>query len=254
MIKLSDEARLRYSRQLSLPQIGEAGQARLASASALVLGLGGLGATAALYLGNAGIGHLIINDFDKVDPSNLPRQILFRAADVGEFKTHAAASQLKAWNPALRTAILNRRLADDELSEAVAACDVVLDCTDNFATRVRINHACATAGTPLVTGAAIRFEGQLAVFRHDRRGGPCYSCLYQEADEGLENCAGQGILGPVAGMIGCLMATEAIKILAGLESDLAGRLWIYDGLAGQSRSVGIRPRPDCPVCAQISAP
>ncbi|MDJ0927577.1 MAG: HesA/MoeB/ThiF family protein [Gammaproteobacteria bacterium] len=243
--------RLRYARHLALPQVAEAGQQRLAQSNALVIGLGGLGATAALYLGNSGIGHLVINDFDRVDESNLPRQILFQPGDVDQFKTHAAAEKLRDWNPELKVSVLNRRLAEDELADAVSACDVVLDCTDNFATRMRINAACAEARTPMISGAAIRLEGQLAIFRHADGKGPCYRCLYTEDDESTENCAGQGILGPVAGTIGCMMATEAIKVLAGLPSDLDGRLWIYDGLAGSSRIVGISQREDCPICGTI---
>lgn len=238
----------RYSRHLALPNVGAEGQARLAATSVLVVGLGGLGAPAVLYLASSGIGSLVINDFDRVDETNLPRQVLFRPADVGEFKTHATAARLHECNPAVGVNILNRRLDDDELNDAVAACDIVLDCTDNFATRVRINRACVAQKTPLVTGAAIRFEGQLAVFRHDRPGGPCYQCLYSEADENLDNCAGQGVFAAVPGTIGCMMANEAAKLAAGLESNLAGRLWVYDGLAGTSRSIGISARADCPVC------
>lgn len=241
---------LRYARQIALPQLGMDGQARLGQGSALVIGLGGLGATAALYLGNAGVGHLVINDYDRVDASNLPRQILFQPADVDQYKTHAAAEKLRAWNPALRVSVLNRRLDDDELAEAVAACSVVLDCTDNFATRLKINQACAAAGRPLVMGAAIRFEGQVGVFRHEGDGQPCYQCLYADTDENFDDCAGQGIFAPVAGAVGCLMATEAMKIIAGLGSELDGRLWIYDGLAGTSRNLGIALNPQCPVCSK----
>lgn len=250
---MSDVSQLRYSRHIGLPQIGPDGQQRIERGSALVVGLGGLGATAALYLANAGVGHLVINDFDRVDVTNLPRQILFRPDDIGTFKTHAAAQKLKAWSPDIRVTVLNRRLAEDELTEAATACAVVLDCTDNFATRVLLNQICLEGSTPLVSGAAIRFEGQLAVFRHDRPSGPCYRCLYSEQDENFEDCAGQGILGPVAGTVGCMMATEALKVLAGLESELAGHLWLYDGLAGSSRSVGIRKRADCPACAQAAS-
>ena len=245
---MTDETAVRYSRHIALAQIGAEGQQQLAHGSALIVGLGGLGATAVLYLANSGVGHLVINDFDRVDVTNLPRQILFQPGDVGEFKTHAAAEKLKIWNPEIQVAVLNRRLAQDELTEAAAACAVVLDCTDNFATRGLINQICVATHTPLITGAAIRFEGQLSVFRHDRPGGPCYQCLYTEEDENLENCAGQGILAPVAGTVGCMMATEAVKVLTGLDSELAGQLWLYDGLAGTSRSVAIRRRDNCPIC------
>ena len=244
----------RFARQVALPQIGAAGQQRLAESHALIIGLGGLGSAAALYLANAGIGGLTLNDFDRVDVSNLPRQILFDEQDIDEFKTTASARQLRRFNPATRIGELNRRLSDTELLEAVTASDAVLDCTDNFTTRSAINRACFRARRPLVTGAAIRFEGQLAVFRHDDRpdGGPCYSCLYTERDENLESCAGQGILAPVAGTIGCMMATETIKLLAGLETTLAGKLWVYDALAGTTKTIKINPHPDCPVCGRDS--
>jgi len=243
---MDDEA-LRYSRQVSLPQLGADGQRRLRNSTALLVGLGGLGATAAIYLGSSGTGRLLINDFDRVDITNLPRQILFDADDVGEYKTHAAAEKLRNWNPSLNINVLNRRLDDDELFDAAAGCGVVLDCTDNFAARSMINRACLRSHTPLISGAAIRFEGQLAVFRNDGNG-PCYNCLYGEDDEHLGDCAGQGILAPVAGTIGCMMATEALKSLTGLGSDLAGRLWIYDGLAGSSHSVAIPRREECTAC------
>jgi adenylyltransferase/sulfurtransferase len=239
----------RYRRQTGLPQIGADGQARIGRARVLVVGLGGLGCPAALYLANAGVGHLLLNDFDKVDVTNLPRQILFTPADIGREKAAIAAERLGASNPAVQATAIGGRLDEQTCARAIADCDAVLDCTDNFPSRWAINRACFAAGRPLVSGAAIRFEGQVAVFRHDRSGGPCYRCLYGEDDENLEDCAGQGILGPVAGVVGCMMAIEALKILAGLDSGLAGRLWLYDGLAGASRTVTIPRRADCPVCA-----
>jgi molybdopterin/thiamine biosynthesis adenylyltransferase len=242
---------VRYSRHLALPQVGESGQRRLEQASVLVVGLGGLGSVASLYLANAGVGHLVINDFDKVDVTNLPRQILFREADVGEFKTHATAERLRAANPAPHVNVLNRRLDADELRDAVGACALVLDCTDNFPTRLRINAACVAARKPLVTGAAIRFEGQVAVFPNDDRDSPCYRCLYSDEDENFANCAGQGILAPVAGTIGALLATEALKLLLGLDSGLRNRLWIYDALTGATRTVAICKAPACPVCGAM---
>jgi molybdopterin/thiamine biosynthesis adenylyltransferase len=242
---------LRYSRHLALPQVGEEGQRRLEQSSALVVGLGGLGSVASLYLANAGIGHLVINDFDRVDATNLPRQILFKASDVGEYKTHATAERLRAANPAPRVSVLNRRLDADELRDAVGACSVVLDCTDNFPTRLLLNAACVTAGRPLATGAAIRFEGQVAVFPNEGPGSPCYRCLYSDDDENFANCAGQGVLATVAGTIGALLATEALKLLLGLDSGLRNRLWIYDGLSGATRLVAIRQDPDCPACGPL---
>jgi len=239
---------VRYSRHLALPQVGESGQRRLEQASVLVVGLGGLGSVASLYLANAGVGHLVINDFDKIDVTNLPRQILFREADVGEFKTHATAERLRAANPGPHVNVLNRRLDADELRDAVRACGLVLDCTDNFPTRLALNAACVAARTPLVTGAAIRFEGQVAVFPNNDTNSPCYRCLYSDEDENFANCAGQGILAPVAGTIGALIATEALKLLLGLDSGLRNRLWIYDALTGATRTVAICKASACPVC------
>jgi adenylyltransferase/sulfurtransferase len=191
---------------------------------------------------------LIINDFDRIDPTNLPRQILFHPDDVGDYKTGATSRSLKATNPQLAITEVNERLTEPRLREVIASADVVLDCTDNFPARTMINDACVSSGIPLVSGAAIRFEGQLSVFRPDRPGGPCYRCLYSEDDENLGDCAGQGILASVAGTVGCMMATEAIKLLIGLDSDLNGKLWVYDGMAGSTRLVTIQPRSDCPAC------
>ncbi|MDP2325521.1 MAG: HesA/MoeB/ThiF family protein, partial [Gammaproteobacteria bacterium] len=201
---------VRYSRHLALPQVGESGQRRFEQGSVLVVGLGGLGSVASLYLANAGVGHLVINDFDTVDATNLPRQILYRETDVGEFKTHATAERLRAANPAPHVNVLNRRLDADELRNAVGACSLALDCTDNFPTRLALNAACVAARKPLVTGAAIRFEGQVAVFLNNDSESPCYRCLYSDEDENFANCAGQGILAPVAGTVGTLLATEAL--------------------------------------------
>lgn len=245
-----DEAeRLRYSRQIALPRVGESGQQRLAEARVLIVGLGGLGSPAALYLAAAGTGTLVLNDFDRIDASNLPRQVLYRDEDIGRSKAEAAAERLRAANPGIRLEVMDRRLDDAGLADAAGNSDLVLDCSDNFATRSQINRACIVSARPLVSGAAIRLEGQVAVFRHDLPGQPCYNCLYPEEDELLENCAGQGILGPVAGIIGSLMATEAIKRLCDLPSDLAGKVWLYDGLAGHTRSVRLRRRLHCEACA-----
>lgn len=244
---------IRYSRQITLPAIGKTGQQRLGDTSVLIVGMGGLGTPASMYLANSGVGQLLINDFDTVDTSNLPRQVLYRDTDTGKPKAIAAAECLKLINPNVTTIAMGSRLDRDGLTELTAAVDVVLDCTDNFASRWLINEVCADMKTPLVSGAAIRWEGQLAVFRHDQSGGPCYRCLYSEADENLNDCAGQGIVAPVAGTVGTMMATEAIKLLLDIESALAGNLWIYDGLAGTSRSISIPAQPDCPVCSTQAA-
>lgn len=238
----------RYARHIALPQVGPAGQERLARSSAFILGLGGLGSVASLYLAGAGVGHLVISDFDRVDVTNLPRQILFTAEDVGEFKTHATAARLHAANPGPRVSVLNRRLDPDELVDAAGACDVVLDCSDNFPTRMALNQACVRTGRPLVSGAAIRFEGQVAVFAGHGTGGPCYRCLYAEEDENFANCAGQGILAPVAGLVGAVVATEALKVLLDVPSGLRDHLWVHDGLGGATRTIAIARNPACPVC------
>ncbi len=239
---------LRYARHIALPRFGAQGQARLAQSSALIVGLGGLGSVASLYLANAGIGQLLINDFDRVDASNLPRQLLFRGSDIGVFKTDATAAQLREANPSVRITSLNQQHDVKALKAAALNCDVVLDCTDNFRTRLLINETCVATRKPLVSGAAIRFQGQIAVFPNLGTG-PCYRCLYSDEDENFESCAGQGILAPVAGTVGAIQATEALKLLIGLDSGLCDRLWVYDGLSGATRSVAIQRKPDCPVCS-----
>jgi adenylyltransferase/sulfurtransferase len=239
---------IRYARQVSLPQLGPEGQARLGGSRALVIGLGGLGTPASLYLANSGVGHLTICDYDKVDETNLPRQVLYGPGDVGRSKTRAAAAYLSTRVPDTELTELDGRLDEAALATAAVQSDVVLDCTDNFTARTLINRVCAAKGKTLVSGAAIRFEGQLAVFDFARSSRPCYSCLYSTADENLEDCAGQGILAPVVGTIGCMMATEAIKSLLGLGTELTGKVWIYDALAGSGRIVAVLPRDDCPVC------
>lgn len=242
----------RYSRQITLPAIGTDGQARLRDASVLLVGAGGLGTPAALYLATSGVGQLLLNDFDTIDASNLPRQILYNDNDVGSFKAPVAAEKLRAINPAVDVIAMDERMHADVLRECISSVDAVLDCSDNFPTRWLVNEICFAAGKPLISGAAIRWEGQVSVFRHELKSGPCYRCLYAEEDESLSNCEGQGIVAPVAGTVGTLMATETLKVLLGIDSDLQGRLWTYDGLAGNSRIIKIPAIPDCPVCSQAA--
>lgn len=244
----SEQCAARYSRQISLSSFGTAGQARLARSQALIVGAGGLGNPAGLYLANAGIGQIVVSDFDTIDASNLHRQILFRDEDIGHPKAEVMALRLVEANPHLAAVGISRRLDGDALREEVRHVNVVLDCTDNFRSRWLLNEVCHEMATPLISGAVIRFEGQLSVFRFDRESSPCYRCLYAEEDENLGDCEGQGVLGPVAGTVGTMMATEAIKVLAGVGSDLDGRLWVYDGLNGVSRCLAIPRRSDCPVC------
>jgi molybdopterin-synthase adenylyltransferase len=232
------------------PVFGAAEQARLRDAAALVIGAGGLGSPALLYLAAAGIGRIAVSDFDTVDITNLQRQVLFTTEDLGRSKSEAAAMRLAALNPDTEVEPITARLIGDALAMAVARADVVLDCCDNFGTRFALNAACVAAGKPLVSGAAIRFEGQLAVFRADRDGGPCYRCLWEEDAEGLEDCRGNGVLGPVTGVIGSMMAVEALKIASGCAPSADGKLMLYDAREGSWRSLRIERDPACPVCAR----
>jgi molybdopterin-synthase adenylyltransferase len=238
----------RYARHLALDGFGEPEQARLRAASALVIGAGGLGCPALLYLAAAGIGRIAVSDFDTVDETNLQRQVLFTGEDLGQPKAAAAAARLAALNPDTEVTPFDSRLFGDALVAAVKAADVVLDCCDNFGTRFAVNAACVAVGRPLVSGAAIRYEGQLAVFRADRPGSPCYRCLWEEEAEGLENCRGNGIFGPVTGVIGSMMAVEALKIASGCAPSADGRLMLYEAREATWRSLRLERDPACPVC------
>jgi adenylyltransferase/sulfurtransferase len=237
----------RSARHIALPQIGAAGQARIESATALLIGLGGIGCATASYLACAGVGHLVLNDFDTVDETNLGRQILYGPDDIGQAKAARAAARLAALNPDVRLSVVSGRLQGDDLDEAVRGADVVLDGCDNFATRFQVNEAVVRSSSMLVSGAAIRFEGQLGVFGPDFSSSPCYRCLYREADESLDSCAGNGVLSPVPGVIGTMMAVEALKALAGLRTE-TGVLSVYDALATEWRRIRVPKRADCPVC------
>lgn len=240
--------KLRYSRHLALPEFGAAGQEKLLNATALIVGLGGLGSPAALYLAAAGVGTLLLNDFDRVDLSNLQRQVLYTDANVGQAKTNAAAGTLAALNPKCKLELLDRRLQGAELEAAVSRADVVLDGSDNFGTRFAVNAACVKTRTPLVSGAAIRYEGQVSVFDARDQQSPCYACLYPEAGEELENCRSNGILAPVVGVIGSYMALEAVKLLAGVGTPLTGRLLRLDAKSGELSVTRVKRDPACPVC------
>jgi adenylyltransferase/sulfurtransferase len=243
--------RIRYGRHLALDEIGEAGHQRLRMAEVLIVGAGGLGVPAACYLAGAGIGTLWLNDFDTVDVSNLHRQTLYTLADIGTRKAAAAARHLGQLNPDVLVRPVTERLEVEALAEIMNQCTVVLDCSDNFPTRFAVNQASLATRRPLVSGAAIRMEGQLAVFRNDLDQAACYRCLYDEDGEELENCSGAGILGPVAGVIGALMAVEAIKLITGAGASAGDRLLLYDGRDSAWRSLGLRPDPACPACARF---
>ncbi|MEO8467345.1 MAG: HesA/MoeB/ThiF family protein [Gammaproteobacteria bacterium] len=239
----------RYARQIALPDVGAEGQAKLGSARMLIVGLGGLGCPAALYLATSGVGTLVLNDFDRVDETNLPRQILYGASDVGQLKVEAAKARLQALNPGVEIVCVTERLEGAALDDAVASVDVVLDGTDNFAARFAVNRACVARRVPLVSGAAVRLEGQIAVFPN-RGDGPCYACLYNDEDEWLGDCQGNGVLAPVPGVIGTLMAGEAMKLVLGWPSSLHDRLLLWDAKRGDWQSVALKRDPDCVVCGK----
>ncbi len=237
----------RYARQIALADVGADGQAKLGRARVLIVGMGGLGCPAALYLATSGIGQLVLNDFDRVDETNLPRQILFAPEDVGALKVDAAKTRLLALDPVVAIVTLAERLDGAVLESAVGDVDIVLDGTDNFAARFAVNRACVARGVPLVSGAAVRVEGQIAVFPN-RGGGPCYACLYKDDDEFLGDCQGNGVLAPVPGVIGTLMAEEALKLALGWESALHDRLLLWDAKRGDWQNVALKRDPGCSVC------
>jgi molybdopterin/thiamine biosynthesis adenylyltransferase len=244
---------LRYSRHLLLDALGPDAQARFADARALIVGVGGLGNPAAQLLASAGIGRLTLVDADSVDLTNLQRQILFDLADVGAPKVEAAAKRLAAINPEPTIVALARRVDADALASLVSDADVVLDCTDNFATRHAINRACVAARVPLVSGAAIRFDGQIAVFDPRDPDSPCYHCLFGEGEELEETrCATMGVFAPLVGIVGAAQAGEALKLVAGVGTSLAGRLLIYDALASSWRELKVPRDPSCAVCGSRS--
>ena len=246
---MKDEQLLRYSRHILLPEIGVEGQDRLRAASALIIGAGGLGCPAALYLAAAGIGRLTLADSDKVDLTNLQRQILYRTDSVGAPKVEAARGTLNAINPEVAVVSLHKRIQD--FSDLVAGVDVVLDCSDNFATRKALNRACVRHRKPLVSGAAIRFDAQLTLFDLRKDDAPCYACLFPEDGEVEEvQCSTMGVFAPLTGVIGAMQAMEAIKLIAGVGESLNGRLQIFDARSAEWRTVKVSKDPGCAVCSK----
>lgn len=244
---MTDEELLRYSRQILLPAFDIAGQECLGRSRALIVGLGGLGSAAAMYLAAAGVGRLILVDFDTVDLSNLQRQIVHRTADIGRLKVESARDTLLALNPLVEVVAVPKALDDTELLERVRQADVVVDASDNLPARLAINAACVRAGVPLVSGAAIRLEGQVLVWRPCGEGA-CYRCLYRDAGMNPETCAQTGVLAPVVGVIGGIQAVEAIKVLTGLGETLDGRLLLLDAARMEWRTLKARRDPACPAC------
>ncbi|MDA8129450.1 MAG: molybdopterin-synthase adenylyltransferase MoeB [Betaproteobacteria bacterium] len=249
-MELSDNALLRYSRHILLPEVGVTGQTRIAEASVLVVGAGGLGCPVALYLGASGVGQLWLADGDTVDLTNLQRQIGHATAAIGRNKADSLADSVRAINPGIDVVPLREVLTGSRLHDAVAAADLVVDASDNFATRHAVNRACVLHGKPLVSGAAIGFSGQLAAFDSRRADSPCYHCLFPEtADEPEMRCADAGVFSPLVGVIGAMQAMEALKCLTQVGQPLVGRLLLWDGLQAEARTMRVPRDPSCPVCS-----
>jgi adenylyltransferase/sulfurtransferase len=245
---MNDNQLLRYSRQIMLPQVDIEGQQKLLAASVLIVGAGGLGSPAAMYLAAAGVGNIVIYDNDVVDLSNLQRQIAHHTPDIGTDKVISTRQTLSQLNPDVEIRAVKQRLDGEQLESEVMQADVVLDCSDNFSTRFAINNACVRHRTPLVSGAAIRFEGQVTVFTPGQNNSPCYNCLYSSDGEELQNCATNGVIAPITGIIGSIQALEAMKLIMKIGDALTGRLLLLDGLTMEWNTMKLRKNPNCPTC------
>jgi len=245
---MDDPQLLRYSRQILLPQVGIDGQQKLLAARVLIIGVGGLGSPVAMYLAASGVGHLVLVDHDKVELSNLQRQIVHTTEQLGLNKVASAKRALAALNPEVEVTTIAGQLDPQALVEQVQLADAVVDCSDNFATRFALNRVCVANKTPLISGAAIRLEGQVTVFRPEYADSPCYRCLYKDMDELAESCSQTGVLAPLVGIIGSIQATETLKVLLNIGETLTGRLLVLDALSMDWRSIKLRKDPDCPVC------
>ncbi len=246
---MNDDQLLRYSRHILLPQIGIEGQEKFLNSHALIIGAGGLGSPIALYLASAGVGHITICDDDEVDLTNLQRQIVHRTEALGRKKVESAKTTLAAINPEIAVTAVPERVGGERLEALVAQADIVLDGSDNFATRHAVNRACVRQHKPLVSGAGVRFDGQLAVFDMRSRESPCYHCLFPEHGENEDvRCAVMGVFAPLVGIIGSIQAAEALKLLAGTGEPLTGRLLLIDALTMQIRTIRLEKDPACPVC------
>jgi adenylyltransferase/sulfurtransferase len=246
---VNDDQLLRYSRHILLPEIGIEGQERMAAAHALIVGAGGLGSPAALYLAASGVGQITLCDHDTVDLTNLQRQIVHYTDSIGRPKVQSAQATLARINPEVAVHAVQERVQGERLDGLVAQADVVLDATDNFATRHAINRACVKLGKPLVSGAGVRFDGQVAVFDLRRADSPCYHCLFPEGQDLEEvRCAVMGVFAPLVGIIGATQAAEALKLITGVGAPLTGRLLLLDALEMQWRSVKVPRDPECAVC------
>ena len=245
---MNDHELLRYSKQIMLPQIDVEGQQKIIDSTMLIIGMGGLGSPTALYLAAAGVGHIVIADFDQVELSNLQRQIIHSTSDIGDDKVNSAKAKLLELNPNIKVTVANEIMHSDNLASLIKDVDVVLDGTDNFESRFEINKACVECHKPLISAAVIRFEGQISVFKGYKVDQPCYQCLYSEEGNGRESCVENGVLAPVAGLVGTIQALQAIKVLLGLGEQLCGELLLIDGLDLSFRKVKIAKDSECPIC------
>ena len=245
---LTDDELLRYSRQILMPNFDIAGQQALKSARVLIVGSGGLGCPVALYLGAAGVGHLTLVDDDHIEVANLQRQIAFETAQLGESKAERLADRIRGINPLITVDAIRQRLENEDFDAPVAQASLVLDCCDNFNTRFALNRACVKAGVPLVSGAAIRGEGQISVYDSRQPQSPCYHCLYPEQGNEDLTCSEAGVIAPLVGMIGAAQAMEAIKVISGVGKTLVGRLLIVDAWRMEWREMKLAKDPACPVC------
>ncbi len=249
---MNDEQLLRYSRHILLPEIGIDGQQKIARAHALIMGAGGLGSPVALYLASAGVGTLTICDGDTVDLTNLQRQIVHREDAIGMAKAASAERTLAGINPEIKVRAFNERVAGERFDQLVREADIVLDCSDNFATRHALNRACVANAKPLVSGAGVRFDGQIAVFDRRDRAAPCYHCLFPEGGDNEDlRCAVMGVFAPLVGIIGSMQAAEALKLIAGIGKSLSGRLLLLDALSMEWRTVRLQRDAACAVCGKL---
>ena len=249
---MNDDQLLRYSRHILLDEISIEGQQRLLASRVLVIGAGGLGSPVALYLGSAGVGHITVVDHDVIDTTNLQRQIAHKLKGVGSFKAHSIAEAIHAINPDVTVVTVTERADASLLDQLVEQTDVVVDCTDNFVTRQDINKAAVKHGKPLVSGAAIRFDGQIAVYDSRRADSPCYACIFPETEIFTEvSCAAMGVFAPLVGIIGSMQAAEVLKLICGIGQPLIGRLLMLDAKAMEWTEMRIPRNPGCPVCGAL---
>ena len=245
-----DEQLLRYSRQIMLPQIDVDGQQRLLDSCVFIIGMGGLGSPVALYLAACGVGEIVIADDDSVELANLQRQIIHSSNNIGQLKVDSAAAAIQSINPEIKISVIAERMNGKKLKHHIQQADVVVDATDNLASRLEINQQCFLTRTPLVSASAIRWEGQLTVFDSRQQESPCYQCLYGSMGEVGQSCSENGVMGPVVGMLGCMQANEVVKLLTGAGTSLTGRVLMLDALNMEWQNIRLKRDPACSVCGQ----